>query len=44
VFLALLEQLATTAVGAQGERLTIARAAGDLAAARDDIIEFGSQS
>ena len=44
VFLALFEQFAVTAVGAQGERLTIARAEGDLTAARDDIIEFGSQS
>ena len=43
VFLALLEQFATTALGAQGEALTIARAEGDLTAARDDIIEFGSQ-
>ena len=43
MFLALLEQFATTALGAQGEALTIARAEGDLTAARDDIIEFGSQ-
>lgn len=44
VFLALLEQFATTAVGAQGEALTIDRAEGDVKAARDDVIEFGSQS
>jgi hypothetical protein len=44
VFLALLDQFALTAVGAQGEQLSVARAEGDLAAARDDIIEFGSQS
>ncbi len=43
-FMALLEQFTTTATGAQGEELTVARAEGDLAAARDDIIEFGSQS
>jgi hypothetical protein len=44
VFLALLEQFASTAVGAQGEQLSIARAQGDVVAARDDIIEFGSDS
>jgi hypothetical protein len=43
VFLALLEQFATTAVGAQGEPLTIARCQGDVQAARDDIIEFGER-
>lgn len=43
-FLALLEQFATTAVGAQGQALSVARAEGDKQAARDNIIEFGSQS
>lgn len=41
VFLALLEQFAATAVGAQGEALSIARAEGDVQAARDGITEFG---
>lgn len=44
VFLALLEQFAITAVGAQGEQLSIARAQGDVQAARDDIIEFGDNT
>lgn len=44
LFLAMLEQFATTATGAQGEALTIARAQGDRDAARDDVIEFGSAS
>lgn len=39
--LALLELHATTAVGAQGEKLSIARAEGDLDEARRTIIEFG---
>ena len=44
VFLAALEAYATTAIGAQGEALTIARAEGDRDAARETIAEFGSQA
>ncbi|BDE16851.1 MULTISPECIES: hypothetical protein [Mycobacterium] len=44
MLVALLEHFAVTAIGAQGEELTIARLAGDLAAARDDILqEHGAQ-
>lgn len=44
VFLAALEAYATTAVGAQGEQLTVARAADDRDKARETIAEFGSQT
>jgi len=44
VFLALLEQYATTAVGAQGEDLSIARAEDDRNKARETIAEFGNHS
>jgi hypothetical protein len=39
--LACLEHFAVTMLGAQGEQLTVARLASDLAAARDDVIRFG---
>lgn len=42
LLVAILEQFAATAVGAQGETLTIARTASDLQAARGEILEFGS--
>lgn len=44
VFLAALEAYATTAVGSQGEQLTIARAADDRDKARETIADFGSQT
>lgn len=43
VLLALLEQATTTAIGAQGEPLTVSRLAGDVAAARADaLMEAGA--
>lgn len=41
VFMALLEQFAATAVGAQGEALSIARAEEDASHARTDVAKFG---
>lgn len=42
VMLALLEQFAQTAIGAQGEERTVKRLAADFLAARDDVIRDAS--
>jgi hypothetical protein len=44
MLVALLEQFAVTAIGSQGEELTVARLEGDLKAARDEVLrEQGAQ-